>query len=271
MTVWQALLIAVWAGFCSYDDQGPQMLRRPLLVGPIIGIILGDIKTGLIVSATLELMWMGLGNMAGYQTPDMIVGTTIGVAISITAGTGSSSEGIAAGVAAATTVAVLVQQLLLIFGFVRQLFAVWADQLALTGNFESIMIINYVAVLFQFLIRAVPTFLIVYFSSSAVDKLLAAIPTEILSSLSTASSILPAIGLSILMTMMMRGTMWPFLLLGFVFATYLGLGILPVTLIALSVAMLYTFIMELQDKLKEMPVVQPGTAGSEDEDEGYDL
>lgn len=64
MAVWQALLIAVWAGYCSFDDQGPQMLRRPLLVGPLVGIILGDVKTGLVISATLELMWMGLGNMA---------------------------------------------------------------------------------------------------------------------------------------------------------------------------------------------------------------
>lgn len=67
MSLFQSLLIALWAGYCSYDDQGPQMLRRPLLVGPLVGLILGDLTTALIVSATLELMWMGLGNMAGYQ------------------------------------------------------------------------------------------------------------------------------------------------------------------------------------------------------------
>ncbi len=271
MTVLQALLIAIWAGFCSYDDQGPQMFRRPLLVGPLVGIILGDIGTGLVISATLELMWMGLGNMAGYKTPDMIVGTIVGVTISITAGTGSSAEGIAAGVAAATTVAVLVQQLLLIFDFFRQFFAVWADRLALTGNFDSIMYINYVAIAFQFLIRAVPTFLIVYFSTTVVDKILNAIPTSILSSLSIASAMLPAIGLSILMTMMMKGIMWPFLMFGFVFATYLGLGILPITLIALAIAMLYTMMMEINDKLKAVPAVQTAAQSEQDEDGGYDL
>ena len=35
MNLFQALLLALWAGYCSYDDQGPQMLRRPLLIGPI--------------------------------------------------------------------------------------------------------------------------------------------------------------------------------------------------------------------------------------------
>lgn len=73
----QSLLLALWAGYCSFDDQGPQMLRRPLLVGPMVGIIMGDVETALVISGTLELMWMGLGNMAGYQTPDMIIGTIV--------------------------------------------------------------------------------------------------------------------------------------------------------------------------------------------------
>lgn len=269
MVLWKALLIAVWAGFCSYDDQGPQLLRRPLLIGPVVGIILGDVTAGLVISASLELMWMGLGNMAGYKTPDMITGTIVGVTVSIVSGTGTSPEGIAAGVAAANTVAVLSQQLLLVFDFFRQFFAVWADRLALTGDFDSIMKVNYVAVGFQFLIRAVPCFIVVFFSSTIIDKLLTVIPTHVLSSLSIASKILPAIGLSILMTMMMKGFMWPFLILGFVLATYLGLGILPVTLISLSIATLYTFIMGIQEKQKEMPVAV--SARDHDEDGGYDL
>ncbi|MFV0239286.1 MAG: PTS mannose/fructose/sorbose/N-acetylgalactosamine transporter subunit IIC [Lacrimispora sphenoides] len=268
MAVWQALLIAVWAGYCSFDDQGPQMLRRPLLVGPIVGIILGDVKTGLIISATLELMWMGLGNMAGYKTPDMIIGTIVGTTISITS-TGATAEGIAAGVAAATTVAVLSQQLLLIFDFVRQFFAVWADRLALTGEFDSILMVNYVAIAFQFLLRAVPTFLVVYFSAGVVDKILNVIPSNILKGLSTASGILPAVGLSILMTMMMKGFMWPFLIFGFVASTYLGLGILPVTLISLAFAMLYSVMMEIKDRQNETPVAVSGRG--DDEDGGYDL
>lgn len=268
MTLWQALLIASWAGFCSYDDQGPQMLRRPLLVGPLVGIILGNVAAGLVISASLELMWMGLGNMAGYKTPDMIIGTIVGVTVTILAGTGVSPEGIAAGVAAANTVAVLGQQLILFFDFIRQFFAVWADRLALTGDFDSIMKLNYVAVACMFLIRAVPTFLVVYFSAAVVDKVLAVVPGDILSAMSTSSKILPAIGLSILMTMMMKSFLWPFLMLGFVLATYLNLGILPVTLISLSVAMLYSVMMDIKD----MRVAAPAAVSADDEEDGgYDL
>lgn len=161
MSLTTVLLIALWAGFCSYDDQGPQMLRRPLLVAPVVGIILGDLPNSLIIGATLELMWMGLGNMAGYQTPDMITGTIVGTAFAITSGEGAG--GIAAGVALATAVAVLSQQLLLIAMFIKQLFAPWADKVAETGNFSGLMQIQIAGAVVQFLIRAIPTFLVLYF------------------------------------------------------------------------------------------------------------
>ncbi|MCD5001973.1 PTS sugar transporter subunit IIC [Enterococcus saccharolyticus] len=272
MSLVQALLIAAWAGYCSYDDVAPQMLRRPLLVGPLVGLILGDMTTALIISATLELMWMGLGNMAGYQTPDMIVGTILGVTVSITSGTGASPEGIAAGVAAATTVAILVQQLLVMTRVLKQFFEPWANRLAKEGDLDGMMKINLVALVIQFLLRAVPTFIVVYFQAGVVDRILNVVPDNVLGGLGIASAILPAVGLSILMTLMMEGILWPFLLLGFVLSGYLELGILPITLISLSFAIIYSFIMEIIDRQNDMASVPTGGAVQNiDEDEGYDL
>ena len=239
MGIYESLLIALWAGFASYDDQGPQMLRRPLLVGPMVGIILGNVQEALVVSATLELMWMGLGNMAGYKTPDVIVGTIVGTTFAITTG-----QGIAAGVATATTVAILSQQFELIVGMLRNLYAPWADRIAKTGNFNDLLKINYVSIALQFMIRFVPVFLFIYFGHGVVDQLLAYIPANILSGLGIASKILPAVGLSILMTLMMKDGMWAFLMFGFALSTYLNLNILAITLISFIFAVLYTWVME---------------------------
>lgn len=273
MSLIKALLIAIWAGYCSFDDQGPQMFRRPLLVGPMVGFILGDLPTALIISATLELMWMGLGNMAGYQTPDMIVGTIIGVTVSITSGTGATPKGIAAGVASATTVAILIQQLIVLTRVLKQFFEPWAQKLADNGDLSGIMKINFVAFLIQFSIRAIPTFLFVYFQKGIVDQILAIIPNNVLNGLGVASSLLPAVGLSILMTMMMKGTLWPFLIFGFVMSAYLKLEILPVTLVSLIFAIIYSYIMEIIDNQNELE--SKNSAGNNssqvDEDAGYDL
>lgn len=266
MSLFQSLLIALWAGYCSYDDQGPQMLRRPLLVGPIVGLILGDLTTALIVSATLELMWMGLGNMAGYQTPDMIVGTIVGTTFAITTGQ-TSAEGIATGVATATAVAILVQQFNLLFTFVRQFFAPWADKLALTGEFDSLLKINIASAILQFLIRFVPTFLIVYLGGGVVEQVMSAIPADILTGLSKASAILPAVGLSILMTIIMKKGMWGFLIFGFVLNAYLKMDILGVTLISLAFATFYTWIMNIMD----VQNTQSQTTNNSVKEGGYDL
>ena len=265
MTLLQCILIALWAGFCSYDDQGPQMLRRPLLVGPVVGIILGNVTIALMVSATLELTWMGLGNMAGYQTPDMIVGTIIGITFAISSGD-ITGEGIATGIALATAVAVLSQQLMLLATVIRQFFAPWADKVALTGDFDGLMKINIVSVLFQFAIRAIPTFLVVYYGEGIINDLLATIPTDVLSGINKASGVLPAVGLSILMTIVMKKGMWAFLIFGFVLNAYLNLNILSVTLISLAFGTIYTWIMEIKDSVSSTK-----SADSVSEKEGYDL
>lgn len=98
----EAFLVAIWAGICSLDDVGPQMLRRPLLTGTVAGIIMGDTVQGLAIAATLELMWMGIGNVGAYSAPDIIAGSIIGVALGI-----SSKGGIAAGIALAVPVSIL--------------------------------------------------------------------------------------------------------------------------------------------------------------------
>lgn len=263
----QALLLALWAGYCSFDDQGPQMLRRPLLVGPMVGIILGDLETALVISATLELMWMGLGNMAGYQTPDMIVGTIVGTSFAITSG----SE-IAAGIALATTVAVLSQQLILMAGMIKQFFAPWSDRLALTGNFYSLLKVEAAGALLQFAVRAIPTFLVIYLGSGVIDQVLAYIPASVLSALNVASRILPAVGLSILMTIIMKNGMWAFLILGFVLNAYLKLDVLPITLIALAFGTFYLWIMQIKDQQQSAPVQAAASVVDDIDGEGeYDL
>lgn len=84
-----ALLVACWAGICALDDIGTQMIRRPLLIAPVVGLIMGDLETALIIGATLEVMWMGIGNVGAYSAPDMISGTAIGTALGIAAGEAS--------------------------------------------------------------------------------------------------------------------------------------------------------------------------------------
>ena len=230
----QAILVAIWAGICSLDDVGPQMLRRPLLTGTVAGIIMGDIVQGLAISATLELMWMGIGNVGAYSAPDIVAGSIIGVSLGI-----STNGGIATGVALALPVSILCQQLLILWRSFACFLNPWAEKSIQDGNYKGLVKVHYFSTPVWFFIRALPCFLAIYFGSDLIEKILESIPQSIISGMGVASKLIPAVGICILLLMLLKGRMWFFFLLGFILTAYLKLPIIPITFIALAFAVLY--------------------------------
>ena len=50
------------------------MVERPIVLGAIVGIFLGDIPTGVIVGFQLELAFMGVWQVGAAVPPNVIVG-----------------------------------------------------------------------------------------------------------------------------------------------------------------------------------------------------
>ncbi|MFU2164709.1 PTS mannose/fructose/sorbose/N-acetylgalactosamine transporter subunit IIC [Streptococcus pluranimalium] len=255
----QALLIAAWAGLCAIDDIGTQMLRRPLLIAPVIGLIMGDVQTSLLIGASLEVMWMGIGNVGAYSAPDIISGTAIGTAL------GLASGGVATAVAVAVPASLLAQQLLVLYRSSIVYLNPIAEKIAETGDFSKVYRINYIPIVIAFLIRAVPTFIAVYLGAGVVDQVVAALPKEIMSGLSVAGKIIPAVGIGLLMLMMLKkAELWTFLIAGFALAVYLQLSVLPITLIALPIALIY-------DLATQKAQVKEVVGQIDNDEEDYDL
>ncbi|MGV3028830.1 PTS mannose/fructose/sorbose/N-acetylgalactosamine transporter subunit IIC [Streptococcus hyovaginalis] len=235
----QALLVAIWSGLCALDQFGPHLgFRKPLLAGVVVGFILGDPVQGLIISGTLELMWLGTNNVGAYQPPDVISGGIVGVAIGIMSGGGE-----AAGVAVAIPVALLVQQLSMIIMTTNVGLVHAADKTVESGKFGAVDKLQYLGGLFFFLSRAVPVFIAVFFGAPAVEAVLNIIPEFILTGLTIASKLIPAVGLAMLLAMMLKKNMWIFLLLGFALATFMGVSTIGVASFALAAAALYDILM----------------------------
>ena len=80
----QILMVTAWGLIVGIDQfNGLTHIHRPLVTGLVIGLILGDVSTGLITGATLELVAMGMVPLAGAQPPNMVVGGIIGVSFAI--------------------------------------------------------------------------------------------------------------------------------------------------------------------------------------------
>lgn len=253
-----ALLVACWAGICALDDIGTQMIRRPLLIAPVVGLIMGDLETALIIGATLEVMWMGIGNVGAYSAPDMISGTAIGTALGIAAGEAATA------VALAVPTSLLAQQLLILYRSGVCALNPIAERWAASGDFDKIFRIHYIPMLIAFSIRAIPTFLAVYYGADIIAQAVAALPAKVITGLNVAGKIIPAIGIGLLMLMMIKkAELWTFLIAGFTLAVYLKLSVLPITLIALPLALIYDLAVS-----KKAEIAPSKTA---DDEEDYDL
>lgn len=131
----QAILLALVAmlGNAEYLF-GTCLLSRPLVMGTLTGIVLGDISMGVTLGATLELAFMGAFSVGASIPPEMISGTVLGTAFAITTGTGAE---------AALALGLPIASLVLIFKnlsmvFILPMFVHKADKYAAVGNYKGV-------------------------------------------------------------------------------------------------------------------------------------
>lgn len=262
----KAILLGIWAGLCMIDGKGLHLgFQKPLLAGAGAALITGDIVTGIIIAATLELLWLGTNNVGAYTPPDIIAGSVIGVAIGVLSG-----GGVAAGVAVAVPAAVLVQQFNVLAYTANISLAHRADSIAEKGDLDTKKIgyLQLTGALFMFLSRAIPVFIAVYLGSTAVNKVLEFIPESVISGISVAAGLLPAVGFAMLLRLMIRKNSWVFLIIGFALVSYLNIPTIGVALIGIVIAYFYDLITNQKDNVLTNEDREPSKPIEEG---GYDL
>lgn len=65
---------------------GQCMIERPLVVGLVAGLLMGDVKTGVIIGASLEAIFMGAVNIGGAISAEPVTATALAVAFTVGAG-----------------------------------------------------------------------------------------------------------------------------------------------------------------------------------------
>jgi len=251
---------------------GPHLgFRKPLLASVGVGIILGDMTTAIMIGATMELMWLGVNNIGAYVPPDVISGTIVGAALGIMGSTDTASA-IALAVAIGIPTATLVQQLNILVMTTNVSLVHAADKAVLSGKFNAVNKYFWAGAFCFFLTRAVPVFIATGIGSFVIEDIMAFLQNQVpwvLSGFSTAGGMMPAVGLAMLLTMMMKKNMWIFLLIGFVMAAFLNVPTVGIALAACAAAGVWDVITEGQ-KNQPAPVAAAPADGSETEEE-YDL
>lgn len=57
----EALLVGLVVALVWFVEKmlGTPMANRPLIISPLVGLVLGDLQSGIIIGASLELVFMG--------------------------------------------------------------------------------------------------------------------------------------------------------------------------------------------------------------------
>lgn len=204
-----ALLIALIAGIAGVDlFNGLTHFHRPVVIGPIVGLILGDVQTGLLVGGTLELVWMGMVPLAGAQPPNVVIGGIIGTTFAIMT---QADPKVAIGIAVPFSIAVQ--------GCITLLFTLYSpmmhkcDEMVKKLNWRGIEMVNYFGILILFSFYFIVAFLPIYFGADAASAMVQKAPQWLLDGLAVAGGMMPAIGFSLLMKIMMKRPMLPILFL----------------------------------------------------------
>ncbi len=242
----QIMLIGLVTGLAGLDILvGLTHFHRPVVLGPIIGLILGDVQIGIIVGAMVELSLIGAAPLAGAQPPNVIIAgmSAVFFAISIT-----NLEPEAA-VALSLPFAALMQAFVTLMYNLFSVFTAKADKAVEETNFNKITILNLTTLFIVFISYFILSALIASMGEQA-QIFVNIIPTWILNGLTIAGGMMPAMGLAILLSIMFKKEYAPFLIIGFVLSAFFGVSIIALTLIAISIAMYDMLINKKIDKNK---------------------
>ncbi len=233
MSVIQAVLLGLLGGLGIWDSRvmGMCMLDRPLFLGPVVGLILGDFQTGIIIGASLELVMMGVVGIGSATPPDTVSGSILATAFAIVSGLDVS-----AAVALALPIASLGQLVGILDRTLNGYFVHMADKSAENGDYKGIdRALWYGAGLFF-----ISYFLLVFFGailgSAVIGAFVDMIPQFVIDGFGVASGMLPALGIAILMQLLFDKKNVAFFFVGWVLSALLGVSTVGAAVIGTTIA-----------------------------------
>lgn len=224
----ETLLIGIIAvfGYCEYF-LGTQMIQRPIVMGALVGLALGDLRQGLIIGASIELVFMGVAAIGAAIPPEVTAGGILGTAFAIKSGSGPEvALALALPIA---TVGLLAKNC--IYLLVRPMLAHKADKYADEGNLRGVEMMHLLSTLIFVVTMSTIVTLSFNLGSGVVKSFLEMVPKVITDGLSIATGLLPAVGFALLAKMIMTKKVIPFFFLGFAIAAYLKVPVMGIAIL----------------------------------------
>lgn len=235
MSVMTAALMSSLAMLLSYGINwgfGQCMTERPIVTGTITGLLLGDVKTGVLVGAQLEAIYMGVVNIGGAMAAEPNSATVLATTFVIWGG----MEMETALTAIAVPVGLMFNTISLPLFFISNLWAEPYDKACERGDVKTVSALFWLGFFVRHITRASIIFVAVAFGAEPLANFLGNLPPVVMAGLGKAAGLFGAVGMSILMRMLWSTELAIWYFAGFILVKYLNLPLIVVACIAIIVA-----------------------------------
>ena len=247
----KALLVALVMFIAKFSDHcwGQPLVERPIVCGALVGLVLGNLREGVMIGASLELIFLGTITIGGSLPADLAVGSVLATAFSLLLG---QEQEVA--IALAVPISLLATYVYQVFKLFCTTMVERYDHLLEEGNDAAALRQNIILTLMYPTIFTIIAFFAVLLGTDAIQSVVNAIPAWVMTGLKTAGNVLPALGFAILLKTLWKTDIAPFFFIGFVCAAYLGLGAIPVAILGAGIAV-YICLTDFKH-IKEMNVLK---------------
>lgn len=239
LTIGCAAVVALYYWFCWWDFSHPissvAWAQDCVWIGVIMGAILGDVQTGLVVGGMLALTFICALPVGANCPVDYAAAALAGVTMAIRF---KWSAGLAISVAVFFGIGGAKLD-----GLRRSLATRFNDSARehIRSRKYNLLFMDAVLspILLQFFLRAIPMFLAIYLGGNGMDRLVQIWPPVLTHALNMAGGVLPGLGLALCLNTIGRFQVFPFFVIGFFFSSLVQGSMLPYVGIALCIAILY--------------------------------
>lgn len=231
----QGIIIAVIAAVVGLDFYLEALfIFRPIIVAPLVGLVLGDLQSGLIIGGLTELIYVGLTPVGGTQPPNMVLAAIMATVLNHVNG-GSPLTSISLSLPFS-----FMMQYVILFFYTTYSFAMkFADEAAEEADTAKISIINFTLGGITASSYFIIVFLSTYLAQDSIRWIVSNMPEWLTHSFTILGGILPAIGFGILLKMQLRMETLAYFIIGFLLVVYGSFGnLLPIALIGFALALI---------------------------------
>ncbi|MFL0246310.1 PTS mannose/fructose/sorbose/N-acetylgalactosamine transporter subunit IIC [Candidatus Clostridium stratigraminis] len=242
LSVAQALIIAVWVALVESRGLGYATLNlrfSPLMTGLVVGVVMGNVPQAMIITAAIQLIYMGMIAPGGAMPAEPSVATAIAVPVAILAGL-KPTAAIAVAVPVGLLGNYLYQTRFLLNTFVIRLTDKYASETNDRGLTLSIIIIP---ILISFVLFIPSVFIALYFGAPVIASFTSSLSGSLLFHvLDVIGGGLAALGIALILKVIGKKEYLVFFLLAYFMAVMLQtLKINTVTFAFIGVIVAYLF------------------------------